>query len=191
MKLELLSLAHAVLLSFAPSDDHRTRRTGSRVPRDVLQPSFDRRAPVDLVPLPAASQPSASGDRPKGLTSAVQPRRSKPPPGPPLPARTAAKRFVAWMQEHDFVGEYPWTGHRKSRFRPVTGIWDFYLWHCDEINVQPVPDNMFGDALGSVIRRRQVRDRSTGKLRRITHYMIPPLPEVVEQPRRERVKRAA
>mgnify|MGYP003648730796 CR=1 FL=1 len=155
-----------------PRDAHAPPPLQSASPRSVLQPALDRPAAILALPAPAREHPPASS-----------PRQGKPPPAPPLAPRAAAKRFVTWMQEHGFDGDMPWGG--------PSGIWEFYLWHCDEVRLQPVPNNMFGDALSAVVKRRQVRDRSTGKLRRFTHYVIPKLPEPVEQPRREPRRRAA
>lgn len=121
-------------------------------PRVALAPALDRPRSIELT----ASAPA--GGRPK-----------RPPPAPPLAPRIAAKRFVVWMQDHGFTGEKPWGG--------PSGIWAFYGWHCHEANVQPVPDNMFAAALEREVNRRQVRDRSSGKLRRFTYYLIPDLPE--------------
>lgn len=134
------------------------------VPSDARQPFLDAEClpvtPPDDVPAPAAGPIAPAGGRPKA---------QRKPPAPPLAPKVAARRFVTWMQEHDFTGEKPTSGDN--------GIWAFYGWHCQEANVQPVPDNMFFEALARVIPRRQVRDRSSGKLKRNTYYTIPELPE--------------
>lgn len=114
-------------------------------PRDVL-PQIRSRVADDVVP--------SSVSRARTL-------------GPPLQPDRAARQFVRWMQEHEFHGEHPWAG--------ANGIWEFYLWHCHEERLTPVPDNMFGDALEKVCAKRLVRDRSSGKLRRPTYYTIPEL----------------
>lgn len=164
MKLEIAAYLIACLPHVRPSRAHQPPTpAGPLLPREALAPALDRCGAVDIVPAaPDVGHPAPAGGRARA--------RSKPPPGPPLAPRIAAKRFVAWMQEHDFTGELPWGG--------AGGIWAFYGWHCHEANVQPVPDNMFAAALERVVLRRQVRDRSTGKLRRFTYYVIPALPEV-------------
>lgn len=97
---------------------------------------------------------------------------------PPLQPDRAARQFVRWMQEHEFHGEHPWAG--------PNGIWEFYLWHCHEERLTPVPDNTFGEALERICTKRLVRDRSGGKLRRPTYYAIPELRDTPPPKRKRR-----
>ena len=121
------------------------------------------------------------------------PRRKRVTPAPPPPAIVAARQFVAWMQVNGWAGQRLWRG--------ADGIWEFYLWHCHFGDVQPVPDNVFGEALDELLQKGQARDRSTGKLQRLTYYVIPEPAAVVqaapvaiaadEKPKRQRVRKAA
>lgn len=118
------------------------------------------------IPLQALPQARAREPAVKVLSL---PRRSAPLAMPSRPAE-AAQRFVAWMQDHGFTGQRRWSG--------PDGLWEFYGWHCDEERRHPVPDNLLGEALRALLEWRQIGDHSTGKRRRIMHYMIPePEPE--------------
>jgi hypothetical protein len=99
--------------------------------------------------------------------AAERAKRDTPPepPRPPLPPAAAAKRFLAFLQDEGFVGDQAWGGRR--------GLWQTYLWHCDEDRLTPIPDNLLGEAFGKLARKRLVRDRSSGKLRRLTYYSVP------------------
>lgn len=131
-------------------------------PRDVL-PLSRRRDAIDVVPVPSRSQPALAT---------------------PLTPMVAARRFVTWMQEMGFTGERPWNGPRRDSKGRTEGLWDYYLWHCDDERLTPIPDNMLGAALGelaakrrSMITKRQVRlntKDASGKrvLYRPTYYTI-------------------
>lgn len=90
---------------------------------------------------------------------------SPEPPKPPLPPAAAAKRFLAFLQDEEFTGDQQWAGR--------LGIWQLYLWHCQEHNLTPLPDNRLAEAFGKLAKKRLVRDRSSGKLKRTTWYAVP------------------
>lgn len=94
----------------------------------------------------------------------------------PLLPKIAAGRFVAWLQEHGLDGDRPWAG--------ANGVWELYLWHCDEERLTAIPDNMLGAALDRLCVKRLVRDYSSGKLRRPTYYTIPQTPAAKPAPKR-------
>lgn len=155
--------ALSVGLAFRPYARREPQRA-TDPPRLVLPQARNREA-VDVTPVPI--------------------KKVRAQLATPLPPRVAAKRFVVWMQEHEFHGERPWSGG--------DGIWAFYGWHCDDERLTAIPDNMFAAALDDLLDKRLVRDRSTGKLRRLTYYRIEELPEPSAQPvkRPARMKRAA
>lgn len=102
-------------------------------------------------------------------------RRDLPPLKAPLPPDEAARRFVAWMQDHGFAGEHRWAG--------PNGLWEHYLWHCHEIRRHRVPDNLFGEALDALAPRSRPRipDPVTGRPIKVTVYRIPDAePEMAE-----------
>lgn len=86
-------------------------------------------------------------------------------PPPPMPPGGAAKRFLAWLQAGDDVGDMPWSGRK--------GLWQMYLLHCAEEQFTPLPENRLAEAFGKLARKRLVRDRSNGKLQRLTWYAVP------------------
>lgn len=94
----------------------------------------------------------------------MSPARSRPAPSVPLRPDQAAARLLAFMQANDYTGQRYWSG--------PYGIWNFYLWHCDEEELQPIPDQLLANALAKVCTRCQVRDRSTGEMRRLMTYVI-------------------
>lgn len=112
-------------------------------------------------------------DLPCEIIEAKPAAPSRAPPAPPPAPKAAARAFVAWCIEAGFTGERLWTGLVVDRAGATTGIWHMYLWHCEQANVQPLPDNVFGEALATFATRTQKRDRSTGELRRLTAYVIP------------------
>jgi hypothetical protein len=101
----------------------------------------------------------ADPDPPQGV------KRPLPALQAPLPPAAAAREFVGWMQDFGFVGERLWGG--------PDGLWEYYLWHCDDIRRHRLPDNVFAHALGGLVDCRQINDRTTGKRRRLTAYTIP------------------
>jgi hypothetical protein len=76
----------------------------------------------------------------------------------------AACQFVVFLRAEGLTGEIAWSGPR--------GIWNLYLWFCDEEGQTPIPENHLGAALGRILVKTQVRDRSKGKLRRLTAYVV-------------------
>jgi len=105
--------------------------------------------------------PQAVADRTVEVGEAGCPPR---PVSPPLPAYAAACQFVSFLRAEGLTGEIAWSGPR--------GIWNLYLWHCDEDGQTPIAENALGAALGRLLVKTQVRDRSKGKLRRLTAYVV-------------------
>lgn len=98
-------------------------------------------------------------------------RGQEPQPGagrvskaPALEPYQAACQFVSFLRAEGLTGEIAWSGPR--------GIWNLYLWHCDEDGQTPIAENALGAALGRLLVKTQVRDRSKGKLRRLTAYVV-------------------
>ena len=85
---------------------------------------------------------------------------------PALEPYQAACQFVSFLRAEGLTGEIAWSGPR--------GIWNLYLWHCDEDGQTPIAENALGAALGRLLVKTQVRDRSKGKLRRLTVYVVEP-----------------
>jgi hypothetical protein len=83
---------------------------------------------------------------------------------PALEPYAAACLFVSFLRAEGLTGEIAWSGPR--------GIWNLYLWFCDEEGQTPIPENHLGAALGRILVKTQVRDRSKGKLRRLTAYVV-------------------
>lgn len=114
-------------------------------------------------------------------------RPQKPPPSPPRKPAVAARRFLSWLHDEiEFYGyaetygrEIFWANGPKYPYqdpsRPYdgTGLWQFYLWHCEAENTTPIAENNFAEALGKICKKRLVPDRSTGKRRRLTAYRLP------------------
>lgn len=141
---------------------------------------------VTFPPEPAADPPRLFLPLPPraGQPPVAEVKRRRAPPAPPMAPRAAAKAFVRWMQEHDFLGERPWSG--------PDGIEAMYLgWHCHDINVTPTSPNLFAEALQHVITRRQVSVYVNGRRHRTWRYSIPALPDEVAQAEKPRRKRAA
>jgi hypothetical protein len=83
----------------------------------------------------------------------------------PLSASDAARRFVTWMQDWGFSGSRVWSG--------PDGVWEYYLWQCYEEDLAPLPEQVLANALSAFAPKSEIRDRSTGKLRRLASYDIP------------------
>lgn len=83
---------------------------------------------------------------------------------PALEPYEAACKFVVFLRAEGLTGEITWSGPR--------GIWNLYLWHCDEDGQTPIAANQLGAALGRILERKQGRDRSKGKLHRPTVYVV-------------------
>lgn len=113
-------------------------------------------------PEPAPEQVAACAHVADAPLSVQRPPRVPPPP---LSPAVAARSFVRWMQDWGLEGERPFAG--------PSGIWEFYLWHCKEHELTPIPDNMFAQALAKLVPKRLVRMRLEGKLERPTYYSIP------------------
>ncbi len=99
------------------------------------------------------------------------PEPDKPPPAAPGKPLPTARRFIAWMQDWGFTGEYGWQVLPDAKKNG--SLWDWYQWHCADQNLTPIAKNKLGEALGKVCKKRLIRDRSSGKLRRLTAYRIP------------------
>jgi hypothetical protein len=90
----------------------------------------------------------------------------------PCRPSTAARLFVEWMQDHEFYGEHRWSTRNDLPGKPL-GIWDMYLWYCREAQTPPIAENRFAEALSKRCKKRLIRDRSSGELRRFIAYQIP------------------
>jgi hypothetical protein len=75
------------------------------------------------------------------------------------------------MREGNFVGDYGW--HPLPDDPRRGGIWQYYLWHCSEERTIPLAPKVLAEALGRILSRRQVRDPTSSKRRRLTVYHIP------------------
>lgn len=98
----------------------------------------------------------------------------------PLAPAEAARQFVAWMQDLGRVGWRPWRGDE--------GVWSYYLAHCAEADLQPIPDQLLANALAQIAPKKLVRDRSSGEMERITLYDLPAAPLAPAQPKRHQAK---
>ena len=139
----------------APGSD---RQTGAPVPR------------ADAGPGPAA-------------VIALEAHRPKPlPRSAPRKPAAAARRFLTWLLDSGygepgqelFWANGPTFPYRDPQ-RPGTevGLWELYQWHCTDENTTPIASNTFAEALGKLCKKRLVRERSAGKLRRLTVYRLP------------------
>jgi hypothetical protein len=82
----------------------------------------------------------------------------------PLSPPAAAQRFRDWMLAWGFTGTREWSG--------PNGLWEYYRWHCADEKLQPIPDQLLANALAKIVAKKQVRDHSSGSLRRISTYCI-------------------
>jgi hypothetical protein len=85
---------------------------------------------------------------------------------PPLAPATAARAFLAWLQDMGLDGEHRWGGDG--------GLWELYLWHCHDTRNHAIPSNLLAAALAPLVDRWETADYSTGTRRRLTVYLIPP-----------------
>ena len=126
-------------------------------------------AATGLVPADTGSPVGgAAHRRTTGVTPAY--RRGQPI-ARPLPPTAAASRFVSWMSDMGFVGEYAWRD-----------LLDFYAWHCAEEKLLPIPVNHLASLaheLGELCAKGQIRVMEEGRRRRLTTYTILP-PELVQ-----------
>jgi hypothetical protein len=119
------------------------------------------------------AEPCAAASSGPAVVIDIEEHRPKPPPpSAPRKPTVAARRFVSFLQDEGFTGDQRWAGKN--------GLWDLYLWHCYEENTTPLPNNVFGEALGKIAVKRLVRDYTSGKLQRPTVYHIP-------EPKQQRV----
>ena len=83
----------------------------------------------------------------------------------PLSPAAAVRRFVAWMNAQEFVGERTWRA-----------LLDFYSWHCEEESLVPLPASLLGSRfateLAKMCSRGQVQVRENGRVQRLTTYTI-------------------
>jgi hypothetical protein len=123
-----------------------------RHPLPLRAPLLRRFEPVqELEPVvPQLPMPAQRGAKPKRI---------------PLAADDAARRFVTWMQDWGFSGSRVWSG--------PDGIWEYYLWQCHDENLAPLPEQVLANALSAIVPKSEIRDRSSGKLRRLASYGIP------------------
>lgn len=171
--LELVGLLKATVLAFAvrpkgvaPGDN------GWQRPKDLPTPQ-----PLGCV-APVVIDMEAKREERVASKSAI-----KPPSAPCRPS-TAARLFIEWMQDHEFYGEHQWATRNDLPGKPL-GIWDMYLWFCREANTTPIAENRFAEALSKRCKKRLVRDRSSGELRRLIAYQIPErAPEQAKRPRK-------
>lgn len=108
----------------------------------------------------------------RGQIRRVLPERTL---APPLEPAVGARRFLAWLQDHELTGPRRWGG--------PDGLWELYLWHCHEARMHRVPDNLLGEALGALAPKGRPRfpDPVTGRPIKITVYQIPDAePEMAE-----------
>lgn len=162
------------------------RPRGGVTPREALPFA---RPELELVAVEAVAEPETAPELPDspgdpgslwrddaGRIRRVPPLRAM---GAPLLPAEAARGFVAWLYDNELYGERPFSG--------PDGIWALYLWHCDEVRITPTASNIFAEALGKALPRRQVTDWASGKRRRITHYAVhpPQAPAEAAEPRRK------
>jgi hypothetical protein len=95
-----------------------------------------------------------------------------PPISPPRERGVATRRFIPWMQDNGFVGDFGW---RPLPNDPKRGsIWDYYELHCSEERTTPLPYLIIARELGALKLRRQVRFGA----HRLAVYHIPAAPEL-------------
>ncbi len=161
------------------------RRAGqpAATPRQALPHARDKT--IDLVPIEPKPLPNMPGDPgtcwrdSAGRVRRVPKARQRDQPPPPA---AAARKFVAWMQAEGLCGE--------RAFRGPDGIWDYYLWQCEEEGCHPLADNLFSPALKALLRHREVNDYSSGRRQRSLKYTIPAAEAVAVAPRQRRRKAA-
>lgn len=110
----------------------------------------------------------------------------EPPAAPILPSRLlspneVAKRFLEWMRDNDFLGEYEAAG--------PNGLLEYYRWHCQDCGLVPHPQTQqWLAALKQLVpfEARQIGPREARK--RISAYRIEPRHEV--KPKRRRARRS-